>query len=272
MRRRLILPCRLFRLRLLLLLLLVAASHARLTRLPLPTGCTVAPTGRDHVLYNGASKRAMTMSETHPFYTLHDGDCPSSFLAVRDAAGWIGVMRHVTSTQLTSIIGRDQATIVLFHGGPTCPWSTAIWRLWASLTRALPATCTVVIDARHDSMLNYNLMVLGFPTIMRVSNDKGEVFRGNRTLPNLVSWAVRSGSAAPAGDLPDTIATDLLRFGLNNFDLVDIPQLDLRAVPSSIDWWLMAAHGITAANVVLAVARLARYCASPKPDAEQRAR
>lgn len=206
------------------LLAILQAVEARLTRNGLPGGQTVAPTGRDFLLnaplrlYSTPPKKAIllpwmrrrkyvTPSTDHPFLTLRDAGCASATpLAIRDDEGWIGVVRSVSAAQLSEMMTRSgqsgsggrEITIILFHGGVECEWSREFWGVWTEFSRRMRRVCVVAIDGANDSMMNYNLMVLGFPTVMRVSGERSsDTFRGNRTIEELLEWVVEVGGGPP---------------------------------------------------------------------------
>lgn len=98
----------------------------------------------------------------------------------------------------------------------------------------------MAIDAKKDYVLNYNLMVLGFPTIMRLWAVKpNETFRRNRTEAELVSWVERVTGISP------------MEMDVRDEDWLGEPQgtLDMTLV-EEVNWTLVAANAVTALNVV----------------------
>lgn len=219
----------------LFVLMSVGMHDATLTHNGLPQGQTIAPRGIDYLHYTlsktaplrrrkkgkGVGKRPRrrlrhTLASTSPFYTLRDSACSrASVVAVRDDEGWVGVVRTVTARELavargasvsssggtsSSNSGLREPLFVLFHGGRHCEWSRKFWRVWVNATRQLRGNCLVAINGASDSMMNYNLMVLGFPTVMRVRGDESsETFRANRSVEDLIAWVVNAGGVAPLG-------------------------------------------------------------------------
>lgn len=222
----------------LIISLWIEMYQAVLTRDGLPQGHTIAPRGVDYLHYTlsrttpprrrkkgkGVGKRPRrrlrhTLASTSPFYTLRDSVCSrASVMAVRDDDGWVGVVRTVTARELATARGASVSSsgggsgtssssgglreplFVLFHGGEQCEWSRKFWRVWVNATRQLRGNCLVAINGASDSMMNYNLMVMGFPTVMRVrGDDSGETFRANRTVEDLIAWVVNAGGVAPLG-------------------------------------------------------------------------
>lgn len=182
-----------------------------------------------------------TLASSSAFYTLRDHACMSSPIsAVRDDNGWLGLIRTITSRDLANARASSSssspsspsstssansassasastsskkkstsssscpggAMFVLFHGGSQCEHSRAIWPIWLSVSRRLRGNCIVAINGQEDSMMNYNMMVLGFPTIMKVHSDNNiETYRGNRSVNEIISWIVNTpGGIAPLGN------------------------------------------------------------------------
>lgn len=100
---------------------------------------------------------------------------------------------------LSSIpVGGPDAMFVLFHGGPFCEWSRAFFQKWVEVSRQLGAHCLVTLNAAADPTVNYDLMVLGFPTIVRVRrDDAGPAFRLDREVSPIVEWVVNMSGVAP---------------------------------------------------------------------------
>lgn len=159
------------------------------------------------------------------------------------------------------------ATFVLFHGGVQCEWSRKFWRVWIEATRRLRGSCLVAIDGAKDSMMNYNLMVLGFPTVVRVRKDESrETFRGNRTVDDLVAWIVNAGGIAPLGSLGHRVSDDVRWLAIDTRldnqgswkgDVLDIRE---RAVRESeqFNWPLLGANLVCFLHILWGIFSLAR--------------
>lgn len=234
---------------LLLLLVFPSVVNTLLTLNGAPSGQTVAPTGLDHL-------QPRVCSPHSPFYTLQDFACSHSglthtVLRVIPPTGPL-LARSVSVSQLSSLFasagapplgGAPSPVVVLFHGGPSCEWSRRIWPTWLSAAARHRTLCFVAIDAAADYMLNYNLMVLGFPTIMRVQADRGsETFRGNRTEDELVAWV--------------SAVTDVasMEGSVNEREWLGSPAatLDVRGEGGTegVNWPLVAANVVSACNVL----------------------
>lgn len=112
----------------------------------------------------------------------------------------------------------------------------------------------VAMDASADSMMNYNLMVLGFPTIIRMRGDRGsDSFSGNRTVNDLVRWAARVGGGAPMDDVEGVVGVDLDRKILEIRDGTKVDTLHLGVGEEGVDWALVAANVVTVGNLVYGV-------------------
>lgn len=79
--------------------------------------------------------------------------------------------------------------------------------------------CLVEIDGENDHKMNYNLMVLGFPTVLRVRvNEPGDAFLLNRTVDAFFTLVVNKGAVESFGDC--------VRPDLNNDDEYDSKRCD----------------------------------------------
>lgn len=161
----------------------------------------------------------------------------------------------MSSTQLSSVLsaaanpalgGVSLPVVVLFHGAGSCEWSREFWSVWAEVVQQCSAVCLVAIDARRDSMLNYNMMVLGFPTVLRVRAErKTEVFRGNRSVEALLEWVVGVTGVAPVeGGWEETAVSGKRGRGV-----------DLRDVEEGVDWVLVGANVVAAVNLIWILVR-----------------
>lgn len=91
-------------------------------------------------------------------------------------------------------------------------------------------------------MLNYNLMVLGFPTILRVRADaSAETFRGNRTEQDIVNWIGQVTGVAP------------MDHNVHDEDWLGVPTGSLHVgddvAEDQVNWPLLAANFVTLCNV-----------------------
>lgn len=95
-------------------------------------------------------------------------------------------------------------------------------------------------------MLNYNMMVLGFPTVLRVRAErKTEVFRGNRSVEALMEWVVGVTGVAPVE---------------GGWEEIDVGGkggggIDLREVEVGVDWVLVGANLVAMINVIWVLVR-----------------
>lgn len=242
---------------------LTSAGTCTLTNKGLPHGQTIAPRGVDYLHYTLYRPRIVrrkkkggksvsprrrlrsppgfTLSTSSPAYTLRDSSClHASPLAVRNDDGWVGIIHAVSGAQLTKArqmagatrMGGRESLFVLFHGGRRCEWSRKFWPVWAVVARRVRANCLVAIDAAQDSMMNYNLMVLGFPTVMRVGADEvGETFRGNRTVEAVVEYIVRNSGMAPLESEGDGLEDDM-----KWLDLKKSRDSDDSALDGDVQW------------------------------------
>lgn len=218
------------------LFLLPLLTHSALTHNGLPTGQTVAP----------PPVTLLTPPSTHPnspFHTLHDHVCAHAPISRVLTELSSNLTRTVSAAQLSAIIAAaapPPATplVVLFHGGASCEWSRAIFPLWLRVAKRYRTLCFLALDARSDYVLNYNLMILGFPTVLRLLADKPqEAFRGNRTEPDLVAWVARVTGVAP------------MRPDVGDEEWLGEEQgvLDMRPT-DNVNWTLVAANIVTALN------------------------
>lgn len=286
-----------------------------------------------------------SFSTESPFFTRRDALCEhTSVAAVRDDAGWAGLVRTiqagdigqrgvyvagvsqfdravgavresiytrrsgVTATTASSITtfpssvptGGPDAMFILFHGGPFCEWSRKFFRAWISSSRQLRAHCLVTLDAAADATVNYDLMVLGFPTIVRVRrDDAGPTFRGERKIARIIEWVVNMSGVAPLGsnnsDMPvcnssrsagcdqddgvDRLQEDARWFGVEHLLALDNASfpwkgsvIDLREKTIEqtrpTNWPLVAANFVCVAHVVWWVLRMRKTFRKPLPDGQ----
>ncbi|CAN8062533.1 unnamed protein product [Agarophyton chilense] len=245
--------------RLLVSLALVACLpvlvYTRLTRDVFLDGQTVAPKSVDYIHFpHPFSKRSqLTCSLEAPFFTLDHQACENARpQAVLTDDGYIGIINTISAANLSRVsTSRRHLAIVLFHGGPTCKHSRAVLPTWVKLTRRMRASCLLAVDAAVDSMMNYNLMVVGFPTIMRASPETSATYRGDRSLQDLIAWAVKVGANAPMpAENIDHLNSDLERYELSladirdeHFDVLDIREEAAKQI--GINWTLIAANIVT---------------------------
>ena len=106
--------------------------------------------------------------------------------------------------------------------------------------------------------MNYNMMVLGFPTVLRVVNEwPNENFRGNRTVDDMVKWAVWVGAMAPLDvDGIDSYESDLQRFEVSGEE-VEVLDLDDER-HTGINWTLWGANFVSICNVLWIIVRATR--------------
>lgn len=292
--------CATFTIWMLLVILFLSNARGRLTDNGLPDGQTVAPRGVDHLHFTlsrtvsqrrrkkGGKANARrhrrrfrhSLAVDSPFYTLRDSSCAhASYMAVYDDEGLAGIVRTLPARMLTSVRGGNSGllsssnsltsrdpTFVLFHGGVHCEWSRKFWRVWIEATRRLRGSCLVAIDGATDSMMNYNLMVLGFPTVVRVRTDESrETFRGNRTVEDLIAWVVSAGGIAPLGAIGHRVADDIRWLALESHvddegvwqgDVLDIRQETVRN-SEQFNWPLLGANLVCFAHVIWGAVSLA---------------
>lgn len=241
---------------LLLLLVFPSVVHTLLTLNGGPSGQTVAPTGLDHL-------QPLLSSAHSPFHTLQDYGCSHpgvthTVLRVILPTGPV-LARSVSVSQLSSLFasagapplgGAPAPVVVLFHGGPSCEWSRRVWPTWLAAAARYRTLCFVAIDAAADYMLNYNLMVLGFPTVIRVQADRSsETFRGNRTEDELVAWVNTVTDVAP------------MEGSVDEWEWLGSPtaSLDVRGEEGAegVNWPLVAANIVSVCNVLWLVSRAA---------------
>lgn len=247
------------RIAIVVLVLVVAAAstlvNARLTHNGFDHGQTVAPNGADFILFpkQRSNLRNVTPSPDAPFFTLHHQGCVHARpQAILTDDGIVGILNTVSAANLSKLPSLSHhVTLVLFHGGPTCKYSRAVLPTWLKLTRYMRATCLLALDAATDSMMNYNLMVLGFPTLMRVSPESGANYHGDRSLSDLIAWAVDAADIAPMDvESIDDLLGDMYRYSLKFNQVVDgsIDVLDIRESKLSqppINWTLIGANVVT---------------------------
>ncbi|PXF48243.1 hypothetical protein BWQ96_01932 [Gracilariopsis chorda] len=257
-----------------------ALANARLTHNGFNHGHTVAPKGTDFILFSNASTKHASKEKAHPpyitpssdspFFTLHHEGCiharPQALLTDE---GFVGILNTVSAANLSKLSSlSDHVTLVLFHGGPSCKYSRAILPTWVNLTRYMRASCLLALDAATDSMMNYNLMVLGFPTLMRVSPESGPNYHGDRSLSDLIAWAVKSGGIAPMDvESIDDLLGDLHRYNLKfnqvvdgSIDVLDIRESKLASPP--VNWTLIGANFVTVIYFAFQLNRAHRAFAS----------
>lgn len=207
----------------------------------------------------------------------------------------------LTTSLATVLMGGPDAMFVLFHGGPFCEWSRAFFRAWISASRQLRAHCLVTLDAAADTTVNYDLMVLGFPTIVRVrKDDAGPSFRGEREISRVLEWVVNMSGVAPLGsntsDVPECNNSRSLECNQNDgvyrlqedakwFGVEDLFVLDNTSFPwkgavidlrektieqtRPINWPLVAANVVCFAHVVGWAFRMRRAFQKPLPEGQE---
>lgn len=202
--------------------------------------------------------RKICLSSEAPFHTLRNTACLLTLYTPRLISTNLPAtpIRAVTSSQLSTIFqaaaspplgGPSEPVIVLFHGGPSCPWSPSILEAWLHAQQVYRNLCLVSMDAAADSMLNYNLMVLAFPTIMRIRADKPvETFRANRTSENLIAWIYRVTNIPPMSEyVPEHIFIGLPAATADLVTFSDSPH-----TPQLRNWPLWGANIVTVLNVI----------------------
>lgn len=136
--------------------------------------------------------------------------------------------------------------IVLFHGGSSCEWSRQILPIWAQVEQRMMPICMVAVDGRTYSLVNYNLIVLGFPTILRVqSEQKAEVYRGPRDVNRLTEWVVDVTGVPPEQ--------------WQHAEQTAPPHVTWTDAAEEWDWVLLGANFVCALNLISALLRLLRW-------------
>eukprot|EP00177_Eucheuma_denticulatum_P003847 GFKZ01006956.1.p1 GENE.GFKZ01006956.1~~GFKZ01006956.1.p1 ORF type:complete len:276 (+),score=21.37 GFKZ01006956.1:27-830(+) len=223
-----------------------------------PEGQTQRPTGLHHILYPPLKHYLppSTPSTLHPFHTLHDFPCQhitrknltlpdNTSVHTRLASNsQVSTMLHAASNPPFS--APPTPIIILFHGGPSCEWSRQILPIWAQVEQRMMPVCMVAVDGRRYSLVNYNLIVLGFPTILRVQSDrKAEVYRGPRKVDRLTEWVVDAMGVPPDQWQQSEHASP--------------PPVKWSDATEEWDWVLVGANFVCALNLISALLRLLRW-------------
>lgn len=198
----------------------------------------------------------MTRWMTSGFYTLHGSACLGRTQFAKVNSTLEGIVRMVDADGLSNVLRtariRREHVFVMFHGGEKCKWSEQIWPVWIELVRRMRSACMLTIDGRKQSVHNYNMMVLGFPAIVRVGNERPQAtYKGNRSVEEILGWMVRGSGIAPMGINKNEwdMKEDLEWFDIRQKDIKEVLKIGEFQRNEGIDWILVAANVVSTGNV-----------------------